>query len=293
MSPKGTEKTEETNGGGANGFLPTTTGKDAAVAAEQALETLPIVLGGKGVQLTSLDEMYRFAKCVVLSGLAPKGMSKVETVMIAIQMGLELGLTPMSALQNIGVINGVPSIFGDAALALVRASGLLEDFWEVIRGDGDARVAICFSKRKGYSKGRETSFSVDDAKQAKLWMRKGRDGQSTPWVTYPERMLQWRARGFNLRDNFGDVLKGLKTTEEVQDMVRVDGERVEERTGPTEMPPDDDADDDADAKGPKLPSQEPETAEEEEPASAPVTETSSGPGDKLPFFEGTEEPGRK
>jgi hypothetical protein len=31
-------------------------------------------------------------------------------------------------------------------------------------------------------------------------------------------MLKFRARGFNLRDNFGDILKGFRTTEELQDM---------------------------------------------------------------------------
>ena len=30
-------------------------------------------------------------------------------------------------------------------------------------------------------------------------------------------MLQFRARGFNLRDNFPDVLKGFRTAEELQD----------------------------------------------------------------------------
>jgi hypothetical protein len=31
-------------------------------------------------------------------------------------------------------------------------------------------------------------------------------------------MLLFRARGFNLRDNFGDVLKGLRTVEELRDI---------------------------------------------------------------------------
>jgi hypothetical protein len=33
-------------------------------------------------------------------------------------------------------------------------------------------------------------------------------------------MLRFRARGFSLRDNYGDVLKGLRTVEELQDMPR-------------------------------------------------------------------------
>jgi hypothetical protein len=180
-------------------------------------ERVPVPITARGVQIDSIDALFRFAKAVSLSGMAPKGMEKPETILVAVQMGLELGMTPMSALQNIAVINGRPGIFGDAALALVRQSGLCEWIEEKLEGKGDERVAICRSKRKGDPRPRETSFSVQDAKLAKLWGKRGRDGQDTPWTTYPERMLQFRARGFNLRDNFPDVLKGFKTTEELQD----------------------------------------------------------------------------
>ena len=53
-----------------------------------------------------------------------------------------------------------------------------------------------------------SEFSVQDAKRAGLWGKMSASGKPTPWVLYPDRMLLFRARGFNLRDNFGDVLKG-------------------------------------------------------------------------------------
>ena len=77
----------------------------------------PIAFGRQGIELATLEDAYRFANAVVLSGFAPKGMDKPESVMVAMQLWTELGLTPMAALQNIGVINGRPGIFGDAALA--------------------------------------------------------------------------------------------------------------------------------------------------------------------------------
>ena len=58
------------------------------------------------------------------------------------------------------------------------------------------------------------AFSVADAKKAGLWGKQG------PWTNYPDRMLLFRARGFILRDVFGDVLKGFKTTEELADIPR-------------------------------------------------------------------------
>jgi len=90
----------------------------------------PITFGDSGVKLASLEDAYRFANAIVASGFAPRGMEKPEAVLVAIQLGAEIGLSPMAALQNTAVINGRPAIYGDAALALVRGSGLLVSYKE-------------------------------------------------------------------------------------------------------------------------------------------------------------------
>ncbi len=92
----------------------------------------------------------------------------------------------------------------------MRASGHLESYSQELVGEGDQRKAIVRSKRGGVEIVNE--FSVADAKRAQLWAKAG------PWSQYPDRMLIFRARGFNLRDNFGDVLKGFRTTEELADI---------------------------------------------------------------------------
>ncbi|MBK8477772.1 MAG: hypothetical protein IPL39_16150 [Opitutaceae bacterium] len=172
----------------------------------------PIAFGRQGIELATLEDAYRFANAVAASGFAPKGMDKPESIMVAIQLGAELGLTPMSALQNIGVINGRPGIYGDAALALVRSSGLLESYEQAYTGDGDKLTCKVTARRKGDPVAITTEFSVGDAKAAGLWGKQG------PWSQYPRRMLLFRSRGFTLRDGFGDVLKGLRTTEELADI---------------------------------------------------------------------------
>lgn len=183
---------------------------------------VPVAIGNRGVVISNLDELWRFAVAVSKSGLAPKGMERPETIVVAMQLGLELGLSPMSALQNIGVINGKPGVYGDAAKAIVENSGLMEEFeeWletkpgekvdELPKPTPDTAAAVCQSKRKGRA-ARTTRFSVGDAKLAGLW------GKAGPWSSYPARMLMFRARGFNLRDQFPDVLKGLSSVEELQD----------------------------------------------------------------------------
>jgi hypothetical protein len=122
-----------------------------------------------------------------------------------------MGLAPMQALQNIAVINGKPSVYGDAMMALVQASPVCEDIEEYIENEGTTNpIAVCVAKRKG-RKPVVAKFSVEDAKRAGLW------GKGGPWTAYPKRMLQMRARGFALRDAFPDVLKGMITAEEAQD----------------------------------------------------------------------------
>jgi hypothetical protein len=178
------------------------------MSTELSTNTTP----ARGLALASFDDAYRFSQMVAKSEFAPKDFKgKPESCMLAIQHGSEVGLSPMQSLQSIAVINGRPTIWGDAALALVQASPVCEYVREYTEGDGDALVAVCEAKRRGYPAPTVVRFSVADAKKASLW------GKSGPWQQYPTRMLTLRARGFALRNAFADALRGLITAEEAQD----------------------------------------------------------------------------
>lgn len=156
----------------------------------------------------SLDEAMQYAKLIADSDLAPpQYKGKPGNVLVAVQMGNEIGLKPMQALQNIAVINNRPSIYGDAMLAIVKAHPKFEyiNEWE------ENGIAYCEVKRIG-EPAQTRQFSLEDAKRA------GLKGKAGPWSTYESRMLQMRARGFALRDTFPDALKGLHLAEEAQDM---------------------------------------------------------------------------
>jgi hypothetical protein len=165
-----------------------------------------------GLALQSFDDAFRFSKMVAASEFAPKDFKgKPESCMLAIQHGSEVGLSPMQSLQSIAVINGRPTIWGDAALALVQSSPVCEYVKEYVEGQGDNLTAVCEAKRRGYPAPTVSRFSMADAKRA------GLAGKSGPWSQYPERMLALRARGFALRNAFADALRGLITAEEAQD----------------------------------------------------------------------------
>lgn len=166
----------------------------------------------QGFAPATITEAIQFSEMLANSTMVPRAyQGKPQDIMVCVQWGYEIGLAPMQALQNIAVINGKPSVYGDAAMALVQASSVCEDVQEYFEGEGTPNpVAVCVAQRKG-RKPVIAKFSVEDAKRAGLWGKQG------PWQAYPKRMMQMRARGFALRDAFPDVLKGLITAEEAQD----------------------------------------------------------------------------
>ena len=166
----------------------------------------------RGFAPATLTEAVTFSEMLSNSNMVPKAyQGKPQDILVCVQWGMEMGLAPMQALQNIAVINGKPSVYGDAMMALVQASPVCEDVEEFFENEGTPNpVAVCVAKRRG-RKPVIAKFSVEDAKRAGLWGKQG------PWSAYPKRMMQMRARGFALRDAFPDVLKGLISAEEAQD----------------------------------------------------------------------------
>jgi len=178
---------------------------------------ITISAGPRGLQLNTMKEMWQFANALTASGMAPRGLEKPEACLVAMQLGAELGFGPMMSIQNIAVINGRPTVWGDVMLGLCRSSGIFDEeaFSEVMFGDENSAdwAGICQVRRLPDAKAITRSFSVRDAKRAGLWDKKG------PWQQYPQRMLQMRARSWALRDAFPDVLKGVYSAEEARDIV--------------------------------------------------------------------------
>tara|TARA_R100001198_G_C5229231_1_gene208944 strand:- start:651 stop:1649 length:999 start_codon:yes stop_codon:yes gene_type:complete len=158
---------------------------------------------------TNMTEAMQFAETMAVSAFCPKAFQgKPADIVVAVQWASEVGLAPLAAMQNMAVINGKPSLYGDGMMALITGHSEYVSHKEWREGD----EAFCTIVRMRFGEKVETtrSFSLADAKLA------GLTGKG-PWRSYPKRMLQMRARGFAARDAFPDALSGVIIKEEAQD----------------------------------------------------------------------------
>ncbi len=193
--------------------------KDSTTRDMQTIEN-PAQGAGFNLAPRTLDEAMQFSKLMADSELVPKDFrGKAGNVLIAVQMGAEIGIPPMQAIQNIAVINGRPGIWGDLGKAVLLSRGCKIEERDVkdIKTTGEAHCRIT----RPDGRVTERTYTVEDAKTAGLWARQG------PWTTNPHRQLAWRAFWFAARDAAADMLKGLYGAELLADL---DPEKVVETT---------------------------------------------------------------
>jgi hypothetical protein len=214
---------------------------------KQPPATTPLALEHGVAAPKSVEEQYRLAKLYLSSGFLPTRFETIEQIVVAMHFAKEnFPESPLTALRQIAVIEGVPSLFGDLPLAKVMKSGLCSYKKEYILDsemneicianknlNAEIFAAVCTVRRTvpGVGNIEATSvFTVEDAKTANLWDKKSKSGRPTAWVTYPKDMMKYRARARALKDLFPDVLNGVAIAE-FDFETTMDGGRVIE--GPT------------------------------------------------------------
>lgn len=121
------------------------------------------------------------------AGAIPESFKNTYQVAMALQAGAEVGLKPVFSLNSISFINGRASIFGEAAIALVRSKGHkiqwgvcneLEANITIIRGDTGESMTGHFTMEMAVKRG----------------LTKTRDGKvKGAWATSPDNMLKFKA----------------------------------------------------------------------------------------------------
>jgi hypothetical protein len=167
-----------------------------------------LIKAGNWLTATTMEQAIKVAEMLAKSTLVPKAYhGQPANVLVAMAYGESFGMQPLQAMQSVAVVNGMPGLYGDGLLAVCRSCPA----WEWMQETIDGETAICTAKRRNEPEVTAT-FSVADAKRAQLWGKQG------PWTQYPTRMLAMRARAFALRNLYADVLRGMGSAEELQDI---------------------------------------------------------------------------
>lgn len=143
------------------------------------------------------------------------------------QLGRKFGLSAVDSLRMIHMIEGKPCMSAQLIVGIVQKSGMAE-YFEIEALENTHATWV--TKRRGARREVRWTFSVDDAKAAKLGGFGTKDAPpngfkpESNWAKHPKVMCMWRAAVFLARAVYTDLVGGLYTPDEITDIdMEIDG----------------------------------------------------------------------
>jgi hypothetical protein len=163
---------------------------------------------GPGAVIDLVGDYWQLAERISATEFVPKSLrNRPEAVLAALLSGAERGLGPMESLRSVHVIEGRPGLYAEAMRALVLAAG--HEF-EIV--ETTATRAAVMGRRAGAERwSPQFIWTLDRARRARL-------ASKPTWQMYPESMLLARATTDCCRAVFADVIAGLASVEELEDL---------------------------------------------------------------------------
>lgn len=155
------------------------------------------------IEPSSMGELVELARMAARSNFF--GTSPEQALMIAM-IGRDIGFSYSQAMRAFYVVKGKATLSADGMVAAALASGECEYFRAVEVTDESATWE---TKRRG-SQPRRYTFTMADAKRAGI--------ANDMYQKHPKRMLSARAKSYLARDEYPDVLLGLVTDDEAQEI---------------------------------------------------------------------------
>lgn len=171
-----------------------------------------------GVEFGTVQEALGYATACQSSKMLPKDIDTPQKAFAIMCRGAELGMKPWDSWSKIYLTKANRlAIQTKGAQALILASGLMEDYraW-IEHEDTDQMIACVYYKRRGVPTPVTKTFSISDARTAKLaneaGVKKtnqyGKEYDST-YDLFPKDMLLARAHGRAQEALFSDILGGI------------------------------------------------------------------------------------
>lgn len=163
------------------------------------------------------------------SQLVPKHLQgKVQDCLILMNMALRMQEDPLLVLQNCFVVSGTPGFKTQFLIARANASGQLKSKirWNVekleppilkLEGFEMPNLRVTAQAVDNFGELMEASVTSDMAIREK-WT------SNPKYRSMPEHMLRWRAAAFLIRLYMPEVMMGMQTIEEIEDVVAANPE---------------------------------------------------------------------
>jgi hypothetical protein len=168
--------------------------------------------------LDGFEGAQRMAKALVSSDLVPesfRGADKIGNALIALELSQRIGASPIAVMQNLHIIHGRPSWSSSFIIAALNACGRFSPIRFRVEGEGEERTCVAWTydqATKEVLEGPQVSIAMA---KAEGWATKA----GSKWKTMPDLMLRYRAAAFFGRLYAPDVLSGMSTADEAQDIV--------------------------------------------------------------------------
>ena len=169
--------------------------------------------------------LHQLASVFSSSSLVPKEFQgKAANCVIALDIAARLSLSPMVVFQQLYIVNGKPS----------WSSAFMISMFNKYATDFD-RLEYCYAGKPGTpdrmcwcrAKLKATGEYVDGPPVTLRMAKAERWGSK--WDSMPELMLKYRAAAFFIRTNCPEILFGLYSAEESQDIVAAESTRTNAR----------------------------------------------------------------
>lgn len=172
----------------------------------------------------AFGHIQRVAKMFAGSSLIPEQFkNNVANCTIALEMAHRMGANPMAVMQNLYIVHGRPGWSAQFIIACLNQCGKFSPLRFRIIGDGDDKTCTAWAKENDSGETLEgPPVSIAMAKKEGWYGKNG-----SKWQTMPDLMLRYRAATFFGRLYAPDLLMGMQTAEELQDVREASGNVVQ------------------------------------------------------------------
>lgn len=172
----------------------------------------------------SFEHAQRVAKMLCSSSLVPKEyQGNIQNTMIALEMANRIGASPLMVMQHLNIIHGKPSWSSQFVISAINSCKRFSPLRYVVEGEGDTLSCFAWAYDDKNDKIEGPKVTMKMAK-AEGWV----DKAGSRWKTMPDLMIRYRAAAFFGRLYAPDVLMGMYTSDEIED---IEHEEVDKKSG--------------------------------------------------------------